>query len=168
MDAPKGGGVAAGSHADSETEKNSVLEYVLAGLMACLLAVVFIQVVVRYVTYQPLAWTEEVARLLFIWVCMVGAVVGAKRGSHFAVTLIFDVLPDRMHGAVRSGLLAVEALFYGVFAWSAFLVTRVANNQRSPSLEFPMSLAYAALTVAGVLMSIFALRRLILNFQGKL
>ncbi len=136
-----------------------VLETLLAALMVGLLVVVFIQVVVRYATYQPLAWTEEVARLLFIWASMIGAVIAAKRGSHFAVTLIFDLLPLKFHRTVKVILQTMEAGFYALFAWSAFIVMRVAHNQQSPSLEFPMSISYAALTTSGVMMTLFALWR---------
>lgn len=144
-----------------------MLELFLAILVVSLLVIVFIQVVVRYATYQPLAWTEEIARLLFIWVVMAGAVVGAKRGTHFAVTLIFDVLPERTHRIIKVVLHFIEAVFYVVFAWSAVVVTRVANNQNSPSLEYPMSLPYAALAIAAVVMCFFVLRRMIFIARGK-
>ena len=69
------------------------LEIILGLLVAALVANVFAQVVVRYVTYQPLAGTEEIARLLFIWICLLGAAIGAKRGTHFAVNFGGEVLP---------------------------------------------------------------------------
>jgi TRAP-type C4-dicarboxylate transport system permease small subunit len=151
-----------------DTHRFGAIELLLASLVLGLLVVVFIQVMVRYATYQPLAWTEEVARLLFIWACMTGAVVGTKRGSHFAVTLIFDVAPAALHRPIRVVLQFMEAAFYAVFTWSALIVMRVAHTQHSPSLEFPMSFSYAALMISGSLMCFFALWRMVNIARGKI
>jgi TRAP-type C4-dicarboxylate transport system permease small subunit len=160
--------VALSAAENGDADRFSALGLLLAGLLLGLLVVVFIQVVVRYATYQPLAWTEEVARLLFIWTCMAGAAVGAKRGSHFAVTLIFDMMPAVSHRPIKVALLLMEAAFYAVLTWSALIVTRVAHNQHSPSLEFPMSFSYAALMISGAVMCLFALWRMVKIARGRI
>ena len=51
-----------------------LLEWAVSGLMLALVVVVFSQVALRYLTYQPLAWTEEVARYAFIWLSLLGKI----------------------------------------------------------------------------------------------
>jgi len=137
-------------------QRYGVLEIAVGLLMAGLVAVVFAQVVIRYVTYQPLAWTEEVARLVFIWACMLGAAVAARRGTHFAITLASGSIPGALGRAVRAALRIGEALFYGALTYSAFVVARVAHAQTSVSLEFPMSLPYLAIALGGALMCAYS------------
>src|SRR5436190_15558457 len=114
------------------------LEILLGCLMSALAMVVFVQVVIRYVTYQPLAWTEEIARLLFIWACMIGAAEGCRRGVHFSVNLLATGVRVRWARWLRLSLRVLETAFYALLTWAGFLVARVANNQHSVSLEYPM------------------------------
>ena len=142
-------------------KRHSVLEVFVGCLMASLVIVVFAQVVIRYVTYQPLAWTEEMARLLFIWASMVGAAIAAKRGSHFAVTFVAEAIPGNGGRVFRFVVRIVESAFYALLAFSGALITRVAHMQHSASMGFPMSLPYAVIPIAGFLMCLFTLRRAI-------
>ncbi len=94
------------------------IEIVLAAAVAGLVFVTVAQVLLRYLTDQPLAWTEEFARFLFVWTCFLGAVVGARRGTHFAIGIFVDALHGRTKTWVRLSVLLLEAAFYGGLAWS--------------------------------------------------
>lgn len=136
-----------------------VLEGAIATLMVALVAVVFAQVALRYLTYQPLAWTEEVARYVFIWLSLLGAALGGRRGAHFAV----DVLPRALPPAgqrVLGGLLRLgEAAFYGLLTWAGVRIVQVAHLQRSASIDIPMSLPYAAIPLAAGLLCLDSVAR---------
>src|SRR6266568_4785494 len=78
-----------------------LLEILLAGCIGVLIIPVTLQVVSRYTPFIPsYIWTEEMARFLFIWAIMIGAMVGVREAQHFEV----DVWPDlsrRAEAAVR-------------------------------------------------------------------
>ena len=57
-------------------------------LMALLTAVTFAQVVTRYLLGDPLIWSEEAARYLFVWVSMIGAALALREGGHFGLDLL--------------------------------------------------------------------------------
>jgi len=135
------------------------LEIVVGILMAALVVVVFAQVVIRYVTYQPLAWTEEMARLIFIWASMIGAAIAARRGTHFAVSIVVNMVPGRGGRMARFLFRIVESAFYLLLTVSGALITRVAHLQHSASMGFPMSLPYIVIPISGLLMFVFTLRR---------
>ena len=46
---------------------DSLVEIILAVLMAITICIVFTGVVFRYALLSPLAWTEEIARLCLVW-----------------------------------------------------------------------------------------------------
>src|SRR5687767_3370542 len=76
---------------------------------------VSLQIFSRYTALIPsYIWTEEMARFLFIWTIMIGAMIGVRDSSHFDV----DVLPRlgrrgealmRLLG--RLGVLAASLVF---------------------------------------------------------
>ena len=67
-----------------------LLNWLLAATVAILVVPVTMQIVSRFTALIPAwIWTEEMARFLFIWMVMLGAMVGVRDGTHFDV----DVWP---------------------------------------------------------------------------
>jgi len=68
-----------------------VLTWLLVATVAVLIVPVTMQIVARFTALIPaFIWTEELARFLFIWMVMLGAMIGIREGTHFEV----DVWPD--------------------------------------------------------------------------
>src|SRR6187549_3202411 len=68
-----------------------LLSWLLVATVAVLMIPVSLQIFSRYTQLIPAyIWTEEMARFLFIWMVMIGAMIGVREGSHFEV----DVWPD--------------------------------------------------------------------------
>ncbi len=136
-----------------------LLEWVISLLMLALVVVVFAQVVLRYVTYQPLAWTEEISRYVFIWLSLLGAAAGGRRGAHFALDLLPRNLPLRLGRMLRAGIHLAEASFYGVLAWGGLQIVWVAHAHRSPTTEITMSIPYIAIPTGAMLLFVCSLRQ---------
>ena len=136
-----------------------ILEWLVAALMTMLVVLVFTQVLVRYLTYQPLAWTEEAARYVFIWLCLLGAAVAARRGQHFAVDLVQRSLPAGAFRIASTATKIVEAAFFVVLTVAGMEALRVVHLQQSPSLNIPMSIPYFAIPLGAALMAAIAMLR---------
>lgn len=140
-------------------QRLGLLEWTIALLMLALVVVVFAQVALRYLTYQPLAWTEEMGRYIFIWLSLVGAAAGGRRGAHFVVDFLPRSLPQRASRLLRAGIRLIEASFYGLLAWGGLQIVRVTHLQQSASIDLPMSIPYAAIPAGAVLLSVYSLRQ---------
>ena len=66
------------------------------GFIAMVL-LVFINVVGRYVFKMGIVESEEIARILFVWLTYLGAVLCFKTNSHVLV----DILINFLHGVTR-------------------------------------------------------------------
>ena len=78
-------------------------------------AVVGLQVVGRHVLRQPYPWTEEIARLLLVWLMCVGGIAALRHGQHPRVTALVRLLSRRraahaVDRGLRLVLLALSAL----------------------------------------------------------
>src|SRR5437879_10705307 len=63
----------------------------MVGTVAILIVPVTLQIISRYTELIPSwIWTEELSRFLFIWMVMLGAMIGIREHSRFEV----DVWPD--------------------------------------------------------------------------
>ena len=61
-------------------------------LLVCALVVLLVpvtlQIVSRHTELIPgYIWTEELARLMFIWTVMIGAMIGMRERTHFVVDI---------------------------------------------------------------------------------
>ena len=105
-----------------------------------------IQVIMRYVFHNSLAWSEELARYMFIWMVYVGISYGVKRNKHISIDVVHNLLPAR-----AAALLSIVAdlIFLGfavlVVMHGSEIVSRVLlSTQNSPALEIPMWMVYSA------------------------
>ena len=65
-----------------------VLDWLLILTVAVLIVPVTMQILSRYTNLiPPYIWTEELARFVFIWMIMLGAMLGVRESSHFDVDI---------------------------------------------------------------------------------
>ncbi|MFM9940315.1 MAG: TRAP transporter small permease [Hyphomicrobiaceae bacterium] len=133
-----------------------VLEVLLALSVAILIIPVTMQVLSRKTSLIPsYIWTEEMARFLFIWCIMIGAMVGVREAAHFEVD-VWPRLSRRAEAAVRIlsrlGILALAL----VFIWAGGEFTKFAWNRTSELADLPLWLIHMAWPVAGVMWILFA------------
>src|SRR5690349_23823382 len=89
------------------------------------------------------------ARFLFIWMVMIGAMIGVREGSHFEV----DVWPDlgpRATAALQLAAGAFILLFAFVFLWAGWEFTRFAWNRVSELADLPLWMIHIAWPVTGL------------------
>lgn len=132
-----------------------LLDAVLVVSVAILVIPVALQIFSRFTSIIPhYIWTEEMARFLFVWTVMIGAMIGVRDSAHFEV----DLLPRlgtraeafaRMLG--RLGVLGLAVVF--VIAGHEF--TAFAWNRISELAELPLWLIHVAWPMTGVTWLIF-------------
>jgi TRAP-type transport system small permease protein len=140
------------------------LSWLLVVSVAILIIPVSLQIFSRYTELIPsYIWTEEMARFLFIWMIMIGAMVGVREGTHFEVD-VWPQLGERGGAALRivSGI-AVLVLAL-VFLWYGIEFTRFAWNRFSELAELPLWLIHLAWPLTGATWLVFQGERMLDDF----
>jgi len=122
----------------------------LAAMVAAITAVTFAQVFTRYVTENPLIWTEEVARYLFVWITLIGAAAGVRLHAHFGLDILRRYVPP-LRGFLGAVTMLIVAGFLVLLLYTGIAETRQAALQFSPALQVRMHWAYLALPVGAAL-----------------
>jgi TRAP-type transport system small permease protein len=134
-----------------------VLRYCCVLLILALVALVFVQVVFRFVFRAPFDWAEELARYFFTWVSVLGAVLAVDARAHFHVDIVPNLL-DRRHRHWLDLVLRVAAfVFLAVVVVVSVRLVRVMGTQSSPVLELPLSYLAVALPIGLSGMCLFLL-----------
>ena len=117
--------------------------------VAILVIPVSLQIFSRYTALIPsYIWTEEMARFLFIWTIMIGAMIGVRESTHFEVD-VWPQLSRRGEAVVRlAGRLGVLVAAL-VFVWAGIEFTKFAWNRTSELAELPLWLIHVAWPVTG-------------------
>lgn len=135
--------------------------------MAVMTVVIFLQVLFRYFFLQPLHWTEETARFLFIWVALLGAAVAFKDRTHFAITMFVQGLPAPIRSAMQLIIALGTTFLLGVMIKEGWYLAEMNQIQESPAIGIPMSIPYAAIPVGGALSIIFLWLDLLIHWRAE-
>jgi len=127
--------------------------------------IVFLQFFTRYVLNDSLAWTEEIARYLLMWVTFVGAATAFRRGTHISVEMAHVLLPP---GAVRVLNFVVDVVVLGFVAllcWFGITITQRMQIQTMTVIPVSMSVVYAGIALGCFLMLWRAAQRFIVRMR---
>lgn len=123
------------------------LDVASGALMAVIALLVAAQVAVRYVLGGSLVWSEELTRLLFVWMIL----LAATRAAPMRIDVIVSALPPRI-GAFCA--LGADLVVFGLtctLVWGAWGMAELTAGDSYIAIEISVSWAYIALVVAGAL-----------------
>ena len=124
------------------------VEWACGLLMTAIATVVFLQVFTRYVLAYPWGWPEELARMLFVWVALLGAVLAFRRAGHFSIEACVRYLPAVLRRVVAVSMRCVLLGFLLLVAYLGLQATLRVREQLTTAMEISMSWGYAAVPVS--------------------
>ena len=143
------------------------LKYALTLLSVVLTVSVFLQVLIRFVFKYPLPWTEEIARIAFVYCIFVGATIAVRENSHLQVDFLLVILPKRVaRAAVFLGMLLVGVFLISV-TWQGVVLVLATGVQMSPVMQVPFKYLYLILPVSGALMLLYLVANMLALIRGK-
>jgi TRAP-type C4-dicarboxylate transport system permease small subunit len=132
------------------------LQFLITLLIGLLLVPVVLQIVSRFTEIIPrYIWTEEVARLCFIWVIMLGSMIAVRDDSHFDLEVM--PAPKTARGRalarmIRHGMMLLVALTFVYFGYDFALF---GYNQESELTGLNMLAIHIAWPLAGIAYALF-------------
>lgn len=129
-----------------------MVEYLLALDLALMVLLVFSNVVGRYGFGSGFAGAEEVARLLFVWLVFLGAILALRRRAHLGVELVVQRLPDGLRRACAVIVHALTLGALGLFLVGSWQQTQIGLTTYSTVLHYPNAFMAASGLVCAVSM----------------
>lgn len=138
-------------------------EKILVTLLSGSVLLIFFQVVMRYIFKNSLAWSEELARYLFLYMIWIGASYAVKRESHLRIEIIKDKIPENYQKSFETFIMLIWLAFsVFLFIYSLKLTVMIhARGQLSPAMRIPMSYAYASVPIGTGLMCVRIIQKLV-------
>jgi len=129
-----------------------LLKVAIALCLALMVVLVFGNVVLRYAFNTGITLSEEVSRLLFVWLTFLGAIIAMREHGHLGV----DTLVKRLPAAGKKACLVVSIVLMLYATWlllvGSWQQTLINLGVASPAAGFSMGLLYGV----GVLFAVSA------------
>jgi TRAP-type C4-dicarboxylate transport system permease small subunit len=145
-------------------------DWLLIALFTLIFALVLAQVFFRYVLNDPLVWSEELARLAFIWVAMLTWGLGSRRRSHIAVTFLPDMLPRTPRLLLAILVQALIILFCAILALHGVALTARNTDLSLVTLDISYAIVYIVVPIGAATVIFYCLaeiHRLAQSLRGE-
>jgi len=139
----------------------------LAILMAGMVVIISAQVWYRFIQNDPLSWSEEAGRFLFVWISFIGAAAGIRYQVHLGIDLMDKLLSPGAYRVVVVVVNLIIQVFLLMIIYWGFKILGVIQFQESPSMHISMRYPYMAVPVGGIFMLINSLRVMVAAIQNR-
>lgn len=144
---------------------NRAVESLLALLGISMALIVIIQVICRYGLNHSLFWSEELARILLIWLTFLGASAAYYRRVHPGIDILTSRLSERAGQVCKITAYLLSLPFFAVMVYYGTAFSYFTRLQISAALGIPKWIIYAAVPVSGVLLSLHCLMFLLAELK---
>lgn len=137
---------------------NSILFWIVGGLLITMTVLVLFQVFTRYALGDPSDFTEEIVRYLLIWTGFFGAAYAFVNREHMALVYVRDKLPEPVRRVVMiviDSLIVVFAVFVMTIGGTQLAIS--AQQEYSALLGISRGLVYSVGPIAGAFIVVIQL-----------
>ena len=124
-------------------------------------AILLYGVTMRFVFNRPLVWSDELASMVFLWLCMLGAVLALWNGEHMRLTTLSSRMSPRLRAFADTLAIAAPCLFLAMIIGPALDYVEDQSFVQTPALGWPDSIRAAAVPTGCALMLLLCVLRLL-------
>ena len=132
----------------------------IGALVGAIVVITLASVWWRYVLNAPLAWPEQVSRILFVWITFVGAAVLYRERLHVAIDMFMAPLPRATRRAVGWAIELLILAFNFVLLLYGLKLSVDTLGQTFGALDISPASFYFAAPVAAGMMILYFLERI--------
>ena len=143
-----------------------LLKAIVMVLLACLVVLVFMQVVLRFVFSSGIAWSEEMSRYLFVWSVFLSIAVAVKQKSHLMMDYFVNKVA-RLKPFFSAFYYVATFIFFSVVFYFGIVYTISGHGAKSALLPLRLSAVYSAVPVCALLSTFFLVVELISKRKTK-
>ena len=130
---------------------NKVVDWTMVVMFFTIFLVVLVQIWCRYVVNSPLVWTEELSRMMFIWVSLLGWVLATRHDTHIRIGFIQERLPAPIQKFLTVLFKLCTIGFLLTLAWLGCRFAMATGRGIVTLPQIPMKVVYFSLPVTAAL-----------------
>ncbi len=132
-------------------------EYIGAFLFVIMFVILILQIFSRQILNKPLIWSEQLSMLIFVYVALLGVVLGIKHQQHIGIDIINE-FKDKLPALIVKGIDIIKDITVFIIIIIFFIVGLAIAIRKQDielvSLGMSYFYLYISLPLASVLMMI--------------
>ena len=132
--------------------------YASAALMLALTGVILYTVVARYFFNAAPAWSDEVPRVIFLWVTYLAIAVAVKRGQTLRVTFILERIPPLPRMLLEMFMHLSIFVMLAFLVWHNMPVIELGRQTKMLATQWSDATRFWPLSVGCVLIGFYQIR----------
>lgn len=128
--------------------------------LGAMIIIVALQVFTRFFMESTPHWTEEAARIFFIYSVAFGTVIGIKNGDFVKLNLIGKYLSSRNDRLLNIFVDLTTIAFALILILHSIKFVKLGMDELSPALEITMGFVFLSITIIGLSIVFFTLENL--------
>ncbi len=126
---------------------NKLVEFVVVLLMVFLSVLMVLAVFFRYVLNSSIYWSDEVSKILLVFIAFLGSTVAYKHSAHIGIDVFAEKLPDFGKRLLNT---VIKLSFFGF--WLLILIESIKMipiflMQKMATLEIPYGYIFSILPI---------------------
>lgn len=131
-------------------------EWIALVSLAGIILLVGINVILRYIFSKPIAWTEEVTLMLFVWLIFVGMSTAMKNKTHIGVDYFVNKLPRPLK--IIADFIRILSIYIVLFYVFIILGVKFMGNV-SGKVTPILTISYQYINIAVIVGAVFTIIR---------
>lgn len=130
---------------------DKTLKYLSILALVTMISLVFFNAVLRYFFDSGIAWSEEFARICFVYMIFLGIILVAKEKKHLTVDIIISYLPSRykiLFNIIADILILISTSFIALGAYQLMILT---YTQKMPATSISSSFLYVIALLSAIM-----------------
>jgi TRAP-type C4-dicarboxylate transport system permease small subunit len=136
------------------------VEVLIAVFLAIMIILVFMNVVFRYLFSKGFAWSEEIARLCFIYLVYLGSIGAMRDNRHLLIDSVLSRVPVFLQNIIYALIQLCIIWLMTVLTLGSWGLVLQNLNDKWVATKFPTFLVYASGLITGIAIGIIALANL--------
>lgn len=126
------------------------LKFLSISALVMMITLVFFNAVLRYFFDSGIAWSEEFARICFVYMIFLGIILVARDKGHLTVDILISNLPTKIRTifSIVANLLIIVSMAF--IAYGAILLMELTYTQRMPATEISSAFLYLAAFISAI------------------
>ena len=126
----------------------------LVVLLTAMVILAVAQIVLRQFFDASIAGSDELIKILVLWLAMVGSIAAARDNRHIRIDVLSHVLPEKLVLLARIVVDLFAAVVCAVIAWQAWRYLQIEIEfEETVLVDFPAWLAHLVVPAAFLLIS---------------
>lgn len=121
--------------------------WAIVGLISVMVAVVSVQVLLRYALNSSLGWADELSRLTFVWSMFLAIPLGIRGGMHIGMEMLTSRLAPAVQNALARLMAAIAAALMALVTWESARLAWDQWDEKLASMEASAAWFIVALAV---------------------